>query len=63
MGLKVLQGGSVGALSSTIIDFRVGRILGVAYVGTVGDQQRLELANKLALDLEKRIVQVVLGAA
>ena len=63
VGLKVLQGGSVGALSSTIIDFRVGRILGVAYVGTVGDQQRLELASKLALDLEKRIVQVVLGAA
>jgi hypothetical protein len=60
--LKVLQGGPSGLTSSTVVDFRVGRILGVAFVGTVGDHQRLEMATQLGLDLEKRIVRVVLGA-
>ncbi len=62
VALRVLQGGSVGLVSSTVIDFRVGRILGVAFVGAVGDHQRLEQATQLALSLERRIVQVVLGA-
>jgi hypothetical protein len=62
VALKVLQGGPTGLLSSTVIGFRVGRVLGVAFVGTVGDHERLELTNQLALTLEKRIVQVVLGA-
>ena len=61
VALKVLQGGPSGLVSSTVIDFRVGRILGVAYVGTAGDHQRLELAAELGLALEKRIVKVVLG--
>jgi len=62
VALKVLQGGSAGLVSSTVLDFRVGRILGVAFVGTVGDHERLDLATQLAQSLEKRIVQVVLGA-
>ena len=62
VALKVLQGGSSGLMSSTIVDFRVGRVLGVAIVGTVGDHERLELATELGLALEKRIVSVVLGA-
>ena len=61
VALKVLQGGPAGLVSSTVIDFRVGRILGVAYVGTAGDHQRLELAAELGLALEKQIVKVVLG--
>ena len=61
VGLKVLQGGAQGLLASTVIDFRVGRILGVAFVGTLGDHGRLDLAAQLALALEKRIVRVVLG--
>jgi len=61
VALRVLQGGSAGLMSSTIVDFRVGRVLGVAIVGTVGDHQRLELATELGLVLEKRIVNVVLG--
>ena len=59
----MLQGSTAGLLSSTVIDFRVGRILGVAFVGSVGDQERLDLASQLARSLEKRIVQVVLGSA
>ena len=61
VALKVLQGGPTGLVSSTVIDFRVGRILGVAFVGTVGDHERLDLATGLGLALEKRIVRVVLG--
>ena len=61
VALKVLQGGPAGLLSSTVIDFRVGRILGVAYVCTVGDHQRVEQATALGLALERRIVRVVLG--
>ena len=63
VALKVLQGGAAGLVSSTVLDFRVGRILGVAFVGTIGDHERLDLATQLARSLEKRIVQVVLGAA
>ena len=62
VALKVLQGGAMGLMSSTVVDFRVGRILGVAFVGCVGDHERLELANGLAVALEKRIVRVVLGS-
>ena len=60
--IKVLQGGPQGVVSSTVIDFRVGRILGVAFVGAVGDHSRLDLASQLGQALEKKIVQVVLGA-
>ena len=62
VALKAVQGGPQGVVSSTVIDFRVGRILGVAFVGSVGNHDRLELTNQLALGLERRIVQVVLGA-
>ena len=61
VGLKMLQGGAAGLVSSTVFDFRVGRILGVAFVGTVGDHQRAELATELGLALERRIVREVLG--
>ncbi|MSQ17684.1 MAG: hypothetical protein EXR54_09030 [Dehalococcoidia bacterium] len=63
VALRVLQGSAKGLASSTVIDFRVGRILGVVFVGTVGDHQRLELATELGQTLEKRIVRVALGAA
>ena len=62
VALKVLQGGTAGLVSSTVRDFRVGRILGVAFVGTVGDHERLGLATQLAQSLERQIVKVVLGA-
>lgn len=62
VAIKVVQGGPQGVVASTVIDFRVGRILGVAFVGTVGNHDRLELTNQLALTLERKIVQVVLGA-
>ncbi len=61
VGLHVLQGGPAGLLSSTVIDFRVGRLLGVAFVGAIGEHQRATLASELALALEKRMVQVALG--
>ena len=61
VGLKIVQGGASGLVSSTVIDFRVGRLLGVAFVATIGDHTRLDLATQLGLALEKRMVKVVLG--
>jgi hypothetical protein len=60
VGLRVLQSSEPGPVSSTIIDFRVGRLLGVAYVATLGNCERLELVEQLAHTLERRFVQVAL---
>lgn len=59
-GLRVLQSSEQGPVSSTIIDFRVGRLLGVAYVATLGNYGRLELVEQMAHSLERRFVQVAL---
>ena len=61
VALKALHKGKRGELATTIVDFRVGRILGVAYVGAVGDHERLELATQIGIALEKSIVRVVLA--
>ncbi len=62
VGLKVLQGGVDGLISSTVVDFRVGRLLGVVFIGAVGDHDRLDQVVELGQILEKRIVSVVLGS-
>ena len=48
------------AISATIIDFRVGRILGVAYIATLGDYERILEANELGMAMEQGIVAEVL---
>ena len=48
-------------ITATIIDFRVGRILGVAYVATTGDHERIDEVTDLAMKMEESIVSVVLG--
>ena len=48
-------------ITATIIDFRVGRILGVAYIATAGDHDRIAEATDLAMKMEESIVSVVLG--
>ena len=50
-------------LASTIIDFRMGRLLGVAYVVAKRDVTLLGLTKQLALSLEQHIVRVALGSA
>jgi hypothetical protein len=50
-------------LASTIIDFRMGNLLGVAYVVAKRDVTLLALAKELALALEQQVVRVALGAA
>ncbi len=59
-GLRAIQSSSKGLLSSTVIDFRVGRMLGVAFILTVGDYDRAALTNALAGELERQIVRVLL---
>ena len=62
VGLRVLQGGIDGLVSSTVVDFRVGRLLGVVFIGAVGDHDRLDQVVKLGQTLEKRMVSVVVGS-
>ena len=61
VGLRVLQGGPSGLISSTVVDFRLGRLLGVAFIGTIGDHTRLELTMEIGQALERRMASVVLG--
>jgi hypothetical protein len=61
VALKVLQGGPTGLISSTVVDFRLGRLLGVAFVGTIGDHARPELTMQIGQALERRMASVVLG--
>jgi len=51
-----------GTLGSTIVDFSIGRLLGVTFVVTLGETQNLELTKDLALSLERQVVSVVLGS-
>ena len=60
-GLRTTQTLNNGLVSSTIVDFRVGRLLGVAYVVSLGDEERVRLVSELGLALERRIVKVLLG--
>jgi hypothetical protein len=50
-------------LASTIIDFRMGNLLGVAYVVAKRDVTLSSLAKELAVALEQQMVRVALGAA
>ena len=60
VGLKAVHHGSGRTISSTVIDFRVGRVLGVVFVATVGDHLRLEEATALGIAMEKKIVAAAL---
>ena len=62
VGLRTLQTSQVGLISSTIVDFRVGRLLGVAYLVTLGDAERTQTASGLGLELERRMIRVVLSS-
>ena len=55
------QEAGIGTISSTIVDFRIGRLLGVAYVVTPGEAVQLEMARELAMTLERHMVSVILG--
>jgi hypothetical protein len=63
VALRVLQGGPTGLISSTVVDFRLGRLLGVAFVGTLGNHERPALTMQIGRALEKRMASVVLGSA
>jgi hypothetical protein len=60
-GLRVLQSGPQGPVSSTVVDFRVGRLLGVVYIATFGNCERRAVVERLGHLLERKIVRVVLG--
>ena len=60
-GLRVLQSGPQGPVSSTVVDFRVGRVLGVVYLAAFGNCERQAIVERLGHALERKIVRVVLG--
>ena len=61
--LRQQKQGPKGLLSSSILDFRLGRLLGLAYVVTSGDQDRLGSAEVLGKKLERHMVAVTVGLA
>jgi hypothetical protein len=61
VGLRVLQSGPQGPVSSTVVDFRVGRLLGVVYIAAFGNCERQAIVERLGHALERKIVRVVLG--
>ena len=61
VALKAVHDHQGALVSSTVVDFRLGRLLGVAFVGVAGDHTRLEQAQELGIALERRMVSVVLG--
>lgn len=60
VALKAVHDSSGQIISSTVVDFRVGRILGVTYVATVGNHLRLDEATSLGIAMEKLIVAAAL---
>jgi hypothetical protein len=61
VGLRVLQSGPQGPVSSTVVDFRVGRLLGVVYIASFGNCERRAVVERLGHMFERKIVRVVLG--
>ena len=62
VGLRTVQTTRAGLVSSTIVDLRVGRLLGVAYLVALGDVERTQLVSQMGLGLEKKMVGVLLGS-
>ncbi len=56
VGVRAVYEGRSAPVSASIIDFRIGRVLGVAYVATIGDHNREEESAELGIALEKAIV-------
>jgi hypothetical protein len=61
VGLRVLQSGPQGPVSSTVVDFRIGRLLGVVYAAAFGNCERRALVERIGHTFERKIVRVVLG--
>lgn len=60
LAIKAIHETSHGLVSSTIIDFRVGRILGVVFISAFGTGNNLDETTELGIALEKKIVTTIL---
>lgn len=61
LAIKAVHETATGLVSSTIIDFRIGRLLGVVFVGVEGNENKLVETIELGLVLEQNIVAAILG--
>ncbi len=62
VGLHTLQTRYAGPISSTIVDFRMERLLGVVYLVSLGDVGPEYIVRQMGIDLERKIVRVLLDA-
>jgi hypothetical protein len=58
-GLRIVQSSPIGPIASTVVDFRLGRLLGVAYVATLGNYERQDLVERMGQELERKMMRVV----
>ncbi len=61
-GLLVLREVPGGEIASTVVEFQLGRVLGVASAVSKADKSHFDLAVDLGSRLERQIVRVVLDA-
>jgi len=61
LAVHLIEEGPEGEVSFTIIDFKIGTLLGVCFVGTKGRHSRMELCEQIGLALEQKMVTYLLG--
>ena len=61
LAVNLIEEGPEGEVSFTIIDFKIGTLLGVCFVGTKGTYSRIELCEQIGLALEQKMVTSLLG--
>lgn len=61
LAVNLIQEGPGGEISFTIIDFKIGSLLGVCFVGTKGVHSRMELCERIGLALEQKMVTSLLA--
>ena len=57
--LYLLQDSPMGIFTVNMVNFRLGRLLGSAFIGTIGDHSRPEITQTLAQALERNMAQVL----
>jgi hypothetical protein len=60
LAVDLVQSSPSGDVLFTIVDFKIGRLLGVCFIGTKGTQSQIGLCEQLGLVFEQKIARVVL---
>ncbi len=60
LAVHLIEESPEGQVSFTIIDFKIGSLLGVCFVGTKGNYSKMELCEQIGLSLEQKMVTSLL---